>query len=257
MRLLPVTSKADDLLPSLYGDCHRIDEPGLVQALRERMASAEAISFYDAARCFIALYAWRNVVGYPAPTDRTGQATMRKLDEFATVFGFENDADSVRQIAATAEGEHWITADWGPSGERDAKEATYAYIDPGGLEAGAAIVSDIVAKRERKGELRIPAADRVVDLTHNSAAVSDADQKVAKAIDVIDGSNIIVPEVKSVWIQLLEEGRARLRKPSTYVAIVSALLLTPLYDAYASVIEESAKPIIKAALEAVTALIGF
>lgn len=256
--LMNIAGSAPNLLPAAYIKCHQIEESELVSALRGKLAGAAKVSPEDAAQCFLALYAWRNVRGVEAYTDGTGQATMRNLSDFAAVFGFADTSDGIDSIVSFAVSEHWVTPDVGPTEapDRDSDTANYAYLDPGGFEAGVAVVASIVDEREFERKLLVPASGRVVDLTHNQKKVDDAIEKVVAATKAIETSNTLAPEEKQVWIRLLSEGRDRLRRPSTYVAVLSALLLKPLYDAYSSVVEESAKPIIHAAFLAIKALMG-
>lgn len=123
-------------------------------------------------------------------------------------------------------------------------------------EAEAIIERDETDVLEFRNEMQAaPASDRTVSFSDNQADVEVAKQNIGSAIQVIAASNSLAPEEKDVWIGLLEQGKALLNNPKTYLAAVSALLLKPLYDAYASVIEESSKPVILAAIEAVRALL--
>ena len=249
---------APDILPSAYEKCYRIEGPDLILALRRKFKGESAISIQDAAKCLIALYAWQNVRNVVAPTDDSGQATMRKINDLAQDFGFDDNPSAVHEVASIMEGRRWITTDWGPEHLPDSQsdEVEYAYLDPGGYEAGIGIIGSVVDEIDYEKRRLVPASNRVVDLSHNQSQVEQAIEKVEQAIEVIDQSNTLAPDEKSLWIDLLRQGQAWLRKPATYVAGVSALLLKPLYDAYSSVLEESAKPIIEAAFDAVKALIG-
>ena len=109
---------------------------------------------------------------------------------------------------------------------------------------------------QSKPKDEVPASDRYVDFTHNEEAVIEAHERVAKAEEVVRQSNTLAPELRSLWGNLISQGREYLKKPGTYIAVISALLLKPLYDAYSSSIEESAKPLIDAAIIAIKALIG-
>lgn len=102
----------------------------------------------------------------------------------------------------------------------------------------------------------VPASDRYVDFAHNAEAVNEAQERVANAEEAVRQSNTLAPELRSLWGNLISQGREYLKKPGTYIAVISALLLKPLYDAYSSSIEESAKPLIDAAIIAIKALIG-
>ena len=256
--LLNVGETAPDVLPSAYEKCYRIDEPDLILSLRKKFAGEDTVSAQDAAKCLIALYAWQNVRNVAAPTDDTGQATMRRINDLAQSFGINNDPNTVREVASVMEGRNWITRDWGPEHLPDSQsdEVEYAYIDQGGFEAGVAIVGSVVDEIDFEKRIFVPASDRTVDLSHNQSEVEQAIEHVDRAIEVIDESNTLAPDEKGLWIDLLRQGKSWLRKPATYLAGISALLLKPLYDAYSSVLEESAKPVIQAAFEAVKALIG-
>ncbi|MEZ5696611.1 MAG: hypothetical protein R3E18_09250 [Sphingomonadaceae bacterium] len=258
MDLLNIGENAPDLLPSAYEKCYQIEQPDLILALRSRLAGETVISPEDAAKCLIALYAWQNVRGVEAPTDETGQATMRNINDLAGIFGFDTTPSAVREVSAIMQRRNWITTDWGPSHLPDAKsdDVDYAYIDPGGFEAGIGLVASVVDEIDFKSRLLAPASDRVVDLSHNQNAVSQAVEKIDEAIVAIGSSNTLAPEEKELWTGLIQQGKEWLRRPTAYVAGLSALLLKPLYDAYSSVLEESAKPVIQAAFEAVKALIG-
>ena len=141
------------------------------------------------------------------------------------------------------------------------EEAEWQYPVVGSyLELGEEWLSEYIEARLSEQALSgvgaIPASDRKVDLSDNQEAVELVDEKIAAASEVIIKSNTLDPEEKELWARLLEEGRAWLKRPTTYIAAISALLVKPLYDAYSSVLEDSAKPIVEAALVAVKALFG-
>ena len=116
-------------------------------------------------------------------------------------------------------------------------------------------LENMLSLREPRSQFA-PASNRMVSLKDNQIIVENAIAFLEDADEAIRGSNLLSEEEKSVWSNLLAQGKERLRQPSTYIFSITALIIKPLYDAYSSAIEESAKPIIKAALLAVQKLIG-
>jgi len=102
----------------------------------------------------------------------------------------------------------------------------------------------------------IPAADRYVSRTDNVEKIDDTVQKIESALEVIKSSNTLDPEDKSLWVDLISQGLENFKKPKVIFGVIGALVTKPLYDAYASVLEESSKPIIKAAIDAIMSLFG-
>ena len=147
--------------------------------------------------------------------------------------------------------------DFGPSEQEDAEndDANYAYLDPGGYEAGLAVIGTLLS--DDVSPIKVPVADGIVNVDHNRREAEQADALVTRVIREIEKSNSLDPEKKNLLTTTLELGRQILKQPWAYVAMIGGALLKPLYDAYASVLEEAAKPIVQQAIDAVMKLLGF
>jgi hypothetical protein len=102
----------------------------------------------------------------------------------------------------------------------------------------------------------VPASDRIVNFDDNRPVVEKAEQALLPVVQAISDSNTLLPDQKGLILSSIEAGIGLLKRPKAYIAAISALLLEPLYEAYASVIEEVSKPLIQHAIDAVRQLIG-
>lgn len=105
-------------------------------------------------------------------------------------------------------------------------------------------------------ELLAPAVDRLVNFSDNQRQTEMAISLTEEAFQVIRGSNTLDEKYKIAILKQIEAGIALLKTPKTYSAILVAMLIKPLYDAYSSIAEEAAKPAISAAILAVRNLLG-
>lgn len=101
----------------------------------------------------------------------------------------------------------------------------------------------------------VPASDRLVTIGDN-VRTSTATEAIELTLEKIDVSNTLGSEEKDLFRTTLELGVKLLKQPKAYLVAISGLLLKPLYDAYSSVIEETSKPAIQSAIDAVLAILG-
>jgi hypothetical protein len=101
-----------------------------------------------------------------------------------------------------------------------------------------------------------PAADRVVQLDHNSQEYINAVEKLDEATEAIRKSNEPVSYDKEQVLAELSLGKRLLQSTKVRVAAVAILLLSPLYAAYQEAATAALKPTIHAAIEALKALVG-
>ena len=191
----------------------------------------------------------QSMTGISANGEDYPGAAMWDVRKIAAAFEFELGELTFSEVVSVLEGSNYLTFDTPPI--EVPEPHAFAYLDPAGLERGAALLGRYLGV----GEFA-PASDRIVSLNDNRPLVYSIDNSVVAAAREISKSNTIPPGQKNLILSTIEAGRALLKNPTAYVAAVSALLLKPLYDAYASVIEEVSKPIIQHAIDAVRQLIG-
>jgi hypothetical protein len=211
------------------------------------------ISLEDAARLIMAEFVRRDRLGIESSQPNAEKQPWRDVCEILDSFGVDYSDDEYRRLHRylDKQGLVSITGDvaLGLEGIPD------AFLTEEGYERG-----DFELQRLAMiaiGNLEaIPVADGFVEFGHNSLLVLEVEERVNAAISVISASNTLVPEQKNIFLDALSAGKALLKSPKTYIAAISALLMKPLYDAYCSVLEDAAKPIIEAALALVKQLLG-
>jgi hypothetical protein len=105
-------------------------------------------------------------------------------------------------------------------------------------------------------EYMVPASDRIVTINHNQPEYSVMAETIESANEFIRVSNAFPVEEKG-WIKKhIELGLELLKQPRTYLYALIALILKPLYAAYAIVAEDAAKAAILAAIDAVKMFFG-
>ncbi len=103
----------------------------------------------------------------------------------------------------------------------------------------------------------IPAADRIVQIGHNTAGYEEAVDGVSNAIASVRGSNVIDPAERAWILPNLQVGLDALKKGgSLLVSGLKTFLLEPLRAALKSISEEKLKSAISVAIAAVKNLIG-
>ena len=102
----------------------------------------------------------------------------------------------------------------------------------------------------------IPASDRLVEIDHNSSNYRDLVELTEVADEAIRSSNSIEEDGRQ-WIRdHLKAGLALIKAHKVLATAASAILLTPLLNAYNAVAEEPAKHAILAAINAVRQFFG-
>lgn len=102
----------------------------------------------------------------------------------------------------------------------------------------------------------VPASDRLVAIDHNSREFTEVVELTDAASESIRSSNSI-DEDKRSWIRdHISAGIALIKKHKVLTSAISALLLTPLMNAYEAVAEEPAKEAILLAINTIRAFFG-
>jgi len=102
-----------------------------------------------------------------------------------------------------------------------------------------------------------PAADRIVELNHNSSEYIDTIEKFDEAIEEIDGTNEYDdPEEKEQVVAIMRAGRALFNKSDISVESVQALVLAGLNYLARNFSDHYIVLVIKAAIAAISGLLG-
>lgn len=214
--------------------------------------SASEIGLEDAARLIMAEFVRRNRLGLESFAKDEKQP-WRDVCEILDSFGIEYADEEYRRLHRYLNRQNLISITGNV--ELGLEGITAAYLTEEGYERGNFELERLVLIANAEWNV-IPVADGFVNLSHNSTLVAEVEKKVIAAIAVIDASNSLPPEQKGVILETLMLGKSLLSSPKTYLAAVSVLLVKPLYDAYCSVLEDAAKPVIEAALRLLKQLTG-
>ena len=182
--------------------------------------------------------------------DGLGRAKMYDIRQILAALEISTDEETTLKILDRLEEDSFVSFDSPPF---DVPEPyAFANLNSSGYERGLALLNRLSERVLNE----IPASDRLVDLGHNRSDVQDAIQKLEDASEVVRKSNSMQSDEKGAIRDQIALGIELLRKPKVYATAVTALLLKPLYDAYAGIAEESYKVILQAAIAAVRNLIG-
>ncbi|MCP8889804.1 hypothetical protein [Sphingomonas faeni] len=232
-----------------------LSQEDVIATLMFKARAHSQMNHQDAADAIIALFAWRDVTGYSSIADKNKQARMFDLNEMSDVLGIDVGPGAVASIGNTLEQSDYIMHDSPPEAVGD--DAYYAYLNGGGLERGLSVLGRMYEERVFPARNSIPTAFGTVSLNHNDPKVVSAINLTEQALEAIRASNSISDDDKQTWLSHIDAGLALIKKPKIYLSAISLLLIQPLYSAYSSILEDSAKPIIAAALHALKTLIGF
>ncbi len=204
----------------------------------------------DAADIALAEYVRRWMVNASSIVDGLGRAKMYDIRQILAALEISTDEETTLKILDRLEEDSFVSFDSPPF---DVPEPyAFANLNSSGYERGLALLNRLSERVLNE----IPASDRLVDLGHNRSDVQDAIQKLEDASEVVRKSNSMQSDEKGAIRDQIALGIELLRKPKVYATAVTALLLKPLYDAYAGIAEESYKVILQAAIAAVRNLIG-
>lgn len=107
------------------------------------------------------------------------------------------------------------------------------------------------------GLVPVPAADRVVSISHNSPAYVAAKEKLDSAVEAIRGFNGPTSYDKGQVIGELEAAKILLKSTKIRVGAIATTVLTPLLSVYNDIAAEALKPIVLDAINAIKALLGY
>ncbi|WP_322963371.1 hypothetical protein [Sphingomonas fuzhouensis] len=231
-----------------------LTEDDVVDTLTFKVRSTAEMSIEDAGDALLALYAWRSVTGNTLLAESGAMSGMQDMSELATRLGLDLALGGVASICVQLEAEDYILNDIPPS--EVTSPGYYAFLNGGGLERGLSVLGRMYEERVYPANSFALSASGPVPLNHNNPEVAQAIELAKCAIEVIRTSNTISADDKETWISHLQAGVSLLSKPKVYLSAISLLICQPLYSAFSSVIEDSAKPVIQAALNAIRALVG-